>query len=468
MRWRVLGGLSLSLLGLVAVGFAAVGVPTSPGPRPVLGFDDSPDPEPTAGRPALGFEDTPAPIPTHLPDPAAYLQPQAVPPPVTQVAYPVRPSAPPCGPCLPPDGDRCWETDDHLPVWFEGDLLLWWIKESRVPPLVSTSPQTSLGVLGRPGTQVLLGGDLDNEERLGGRFRLGAWLDDDWTWGVETDFFFLGERSVNYAAGSAGSPLLARPFFNAFTGSEDAEFVANLPVPSLPLLLPLTGRVSVASSSRMWGLEGNGIYRLAGDDGSNIGLLAGFRYLRLDEGLAIGEDLLVPAGSPAAAGLGIQVQDDFATRNNFYGGQLGLRGEVIRGAWSLDLLGKLALGDMQQLTDIKGATRIQPAGGTGATFAGGLLALPTNIGRSSRDRFAVLPEVGANVAYRVTDGLRVRVGYTFLYASSVARPGDQIDRSVNPTQLPPGTLRGPAVPAFVFHGTDFWAQGLNFGVEYAY
>jgi hypothetical protein len=128
----------------------------------------------------------------------------------------------------------------------------------------------------------------------------------------------------------------------------------------------------------------------------------------------------------------------------------------------------VALGDSQQLSDITGATRITLPGGTVQSFNGGLLALPTNIGRSRRDRFAVLPEGEVNVAYRLTQSLRVRAGYTLLYLSSVARPGDQIDRAVNSTQLPPNTLRGPALPAFSLHGTDFWAQGVNVGVEYEY
>jgi hypothetical protein len=31
-----------------------------------------------------------------------------------------------------------------------------------------------------------------------------------------------------------------------------------------------------------------------------------------------------------------------------------------------------------------------------------------------------------------------------------------------------GPLVGSARPAFTFDGTDFWAQGLNFGVELSY
>jgi hypothetical protein len=50
----------------------------------------------------------------------------------------------------------------------------------------------------------------------------------------------------------------------------------------------------------------------------------------------------------------------------------------------------------------------------------------------------------------------------------VARAGSLIDLGVNTTGLPPGPLVGPARPAFAFHSSDFWAQGLDFGVEVRY
>ena len=55
----------------------------------------------------------------------------------------------------------------------------------------------------------------------------------------------------------------------------------------------------------------------------------------------------------------------------------------------------------------------------------------------------------------------------FLFLSNVARPGNQIDRTVNTTQLfgtPP--VVGPARPAPLFNQSDFWAQGVNVGLEF--
>jgi hypothetical protein len=60
------------------------------------------------------------------------------------------------------------------------------------------------------------------------------------------------------------------------------------------------------------------------------------------------------------------------------------------------------------------------------------------------------------------------VGYSFIYWSRVARAVDQIDRDVNITQQPPGPFVGAPRPEFILRTTDFWAQGLNFGLEWKF
>ena len=59
-----------------------------------------------------------------------------------------------------------------------------------------------------------------------------------------------------------------------------------------------------------------------------------------------------------------------------------------------------------------------------------------------------MPHVQAKVGYNILDNVRATVGYDFLYWSSVARVGDQIDRQVNDNQQLSGGLGGgPALPA---------------------
>jgi hypothetical protein len=227
----------------------------------------------------------------------------------------------------------------------------------------------------------------------------------------------------------------------------------------------------VSSSSRLWGAELN--FRKSCWHGCywNIDFLAGYRHLALDENFGVMENLSIPAGAPLA-GAGIFVQDHFGTHNNFNGGQVGLDIGWHRGRWSLDLLGKVALGNMHEVANISGSTIFTVPGMPANVQTGGLYALPTNIGQLTRDRFAVVPEAGVKVGLQITPRIRATVGYTFLYTSEAARAAQQIDRIVNTSQLPsvfgPGMLVGVARPAPGLHSSDFWAQGLTVGLEFRY
>lgn len=105
---------------------------------------------------------------------------------------------------------------------------------------------------------------------------------------------------------------------------------------------------------------------------------------------------------------------------------------------------------------------------------GGYFTGSTNLGNHSRSQFAVVPELNLNVGFRIRPWVNVTVGYTFLYLSSVARPGDQIDHNINPNNSPAmsgdfsGTMYRPATPGFGIQNTDFWAQGLNFALDFRF
>ena len=96
----------------------------------------------------------------------------------------------------------------------------------------------------------------------------------------------------------------------------------------------------------------------------------------------------------------------------------------------------------------------------------------SNSGRHRRERLAFIPEVGLNVGLQVTRRLKISAGYSLLWISTVARAGEQLDPVVNTTQFPirsgNGPLVGPARPAFPFDESDFWAQGVRFGLELSF
>lgn len=348
------------------------------------------------------------------------------------------------------------------------EYLLWWTKGQRLPPLVSAgAPEDDLpGVLGQDNTSVLIGGATVNDQiRSGFRFTAGMWLDNSATLGAEASIFYLGPYSTRFSAVSNDSAVLARPFFAVGTVTQQDGSTTDLAEErALVIASPgtLAGAARVSTSNHFWGAEVNGRLNVCREECCRVDLLAGYRYLELKDHLNIVTvaDTIPPRGPTA-------VTDNFATRNRFNGAQLGAEAQFHRGVWFLDVRGLLALGALERDVAINGTTVFTTAGGT-VVVPGGLFAQPTNIGRYKDTQFGVIPEVGFRAGCQVTDALRAYVGYSLIYlARDVVQPGDQIDRAVNVNQIPAlgvTSLRGDRRPAFTPVNTDFWAQGLHFGI----
>jgi hypothetical protein len=365
-------------------------------------------------------------------------------------------------------------------IWVHGEYLMWWSKGMQTEPLVTAGPT---GTLSDRRTRVLFGDDdLLDQARSGFRVRLGTWLDCSQRWALEGEYWRLGGVSEDFFAASdaAGNPAIYRPFFNVnprdSAGQFDPSARDDVQLVASPGIL--AGSVSVQASSQLQGaglwvrhnlccaastvVDCDPCFNSPCDPfGRRFDFLIGYRYLRLSDRLTIGEDLnslRTPFGT-------FDLTDSFAASNDFHGAELGLLGEFDYGRWSLELLGRLALGGIHQQVSIAGQTIIDAT-----PYAGGLLAQQTNSGTRSRNEFAVLPQLGATVGYRLTPRLQATVGYSFLYLSRVVRASEQIDLDVNPDLLAPqqDPLTGALRPRFQFRDTDFWAQGMNFGLHFAW
>jgi hypothetical protein len=355
-------------------------------------------------------------------------------------------------------------------IWVRAEYMIWWIKPAHFPPLVTSGDpgDAAPAALGSPNTNLLFGNSgMDYFDRQGGRFSAGWWLDDGQLWGVEAGYFFLGGRAIKQNFVSPGNPVLATPFFNVNSGQPDASLVTYPGV--------MSGRIAVDAPSFLQGAEGNLNATLWRSEHFRLEGLAGFRYLYLSEGLNLTETSLVQlapqyVGMVPFDGNTITVIDNFDTHNHFYGGQIGTRAELDYKRWSLSLLTKVAVGVSHEVVTIRGFTGIdtQPAIANNA----GLFAVASNSGQFTRNAFAVVPEVGLNLGFRLTDHIRIFGGYSFLYWNNVARPGDQVDTNVNlnlvPTSTTYGAAGGPARPSLAFRSTDFFAHGANFGLEIRY
>src|SRR5262249_51953252 len=160
---------------------------------------------------------------------------------------------------------------------------------------------------------------LDRDPRSGGRFTLGYYLGDCTDRAIEVGAFFLGSRAQNVGVTSAFTPVISRPFFNLNQNMQDVERIA-FPGQS-------TGRFDVHAPSDLWGLDANLRCNLLCGCDWRLNVLGGFRYLDLQESVLMTERVqgLATAPPPLTNAFGIGT-DNFSTRNQFYGGQVGVDG----------------------------------------------------------------------------------------------------------------------------------------------
>lgn len=368
--------------------------------------------------------------------------------------------------------------------WFRTDYLLWWTRGAHVVPLVTTGDQ---GVIGNEGTEILFGDErVNGQSRSNVRLSGGFWLDCCRTKAIEVDAFWLGNADTNFSYLSFGSPLLARPFYNIVAGGEAAELVSH---PDY-LAGKVDGRIGEDFFSGGVALRCNlccydPCCTCGSDCGSSCGssrssrryrvdLIAGYRSHRLDDSLRVHEFLqttdIIPDDPLIPVGTQFHIKDAFRSRNEFHGGELGVIAQFFRGCWSLDLLAKVGLGNNHQVVSIYGNTIITTPDGTSESYDAGILALDTNSDVYSRNEFAAIPQLGAEIGLQVTCNLRAHVGYNFIYWADVVRGPEQVDYAINPGYIPPVTppVSGPERPAFDFNESDFWAHGLNAGLEWRF
>lgn len=336
--------------------------------------------------------------------------------------------------------------------------LFWWFNDSPAPvPLVTS------GVLGVANVQTYLGGQsLDTGMHPGFRITAGYLTTDRFGW--EGNVFYIPTRTTSRSvssSGQIGSTNLILPYLDAQSGTQNGTELSLAPTYS--------GSATEELSSGLLGAELNAAWALPPSGSWRADVIGGFRYLRLRETYTF------TTSSPYIPPFPVDIWDTtdrFEATNSFYGAQVGLRARYDQGPWFGAGTAKIALGGMVQAVDVAGSLVTNDYTGSAATqsFSGGYFALPTNIGNYSRTQFAAVPEVNLNVGYRITPSASVFVAYSFVYASSVVRPGNQINRTVNTTQStsytedPAARLVGPAKPSFAFNDSAFWAQGVNVGV----
>lgn len=360
---------------------------------------------------------------------------------------------------------RWWARLTYLSMWADG---------YDIPALVTTSPantpQADAGVL--PAATVLFGNEqIDDGQRNGGQVKIGYWLVDGQFMAIEGDYWTLADESTRYSASEAfqndpaNARILARPFYNLTTMQQDAAILAYPNFVRPGATVDLDGTIDIESQSSMQSAGLTFRHILWGDfeRSFRLDVFGGYRFLQVDESLLIRDSFFDPGGGLLAPTLR-ESTDIFDVRNDFHGGEVGLSLEMFRSRWAFEVMAKVGLGNNHQVVTIDGNTQITSLGST-AIEPGGLLALPTNIGRYTRDAFMAIPEGSVTARYAIRENLELGVGFRILYLDDVARPGQQIDTTINDSQIG-GPLVGEARPTHVFRSADMLLRGIDVSLEY--
>lgn len=357
---------------------------------------------------------------------------------------------------------------EYCHFYVRAEYLAWWFTGDSLPPLVTTSPASTprpqAGVLGEPTTSVLFGDETVSDGlNSGARFVFGMCVSP--TARIEGEWFGFGSQTTSFSSASDGSTILARPFFNLVTDAQDANIVAY---PN-----QLAGTINASVSSQLMGAGIHASYLLnyceSCDRYTRLDFLYGFRYLGFYERLGINSSATsIDPFSPIPVGTTLDLSDRFSASSNFFGANLGAMVERRTGRWYLTAVGWLGIGGTSQQVAINGSTTVTQPDGDSDESDGGLLALPTNIGKYNESQFTVVPQLELKAAYLLSPNLRLTVGYDLIYWSNVVRAADQVDLNVNPSQSGDEPLIGPAGPLFTMHQSDLFIHGISTGLEWRY
>jgi hypothetical protein len=346
-------------------------------------------------------------------------------------------------------------------TWISADYLHWWVQNSpiNVPLATENTIPGNFASLNMPGTQIIFGaGSNQNTFNFGGinglRLTLGGWLDDSQRYGIEgSGFGFLSTQAV-YSTSSLGRsfPILDVPFYSIDTGSETV-LVGNRP-----------NTITDSNTFQTSSLELNGLYNVGSQNSFPLILSLGFRFMNIHEKLRLNDAIHnTPILPPNAI---LNVRDQFTTKNNFYGLQLGARTNLTYNNISIEALAEIALGKNIEKLTINGQTNvddktiIQPIG---------LFAEPTNIGTFKNQQFTLIPALQIKMAYKLNKFIRPFITYQVIYINNLILSSNEIDRNINKSQNiligGSGVLTGPPTPLPQFNNTSLWMQGISIGIE---
>ena len=354
---------------------------------------------------------------------------------------------------ISPGENLAWECTQVgvLPdSWHDWEYLLWWPKSPTTPSLTLRGsgdpaalpfvPERSLG-----------GATWSSPETSGARFTYGFSLGESRWLGLQATYLFLGTRS-----------LVQQGIDVDTAGSVSGR-------------IPSVGMLAMALSSRVTGWEISTVADLHDSPGLRLIALTGYRYFQVHEGLRLDQTRLGIDSAGAIPGPWWQTADQVDGHNRFHGGQFGLQADLGSGPIFVEMTGKIAIGQTVGVVRRSGWTVGSPHAVPGLVMPlsnQGILVPAGATGRWQQRHFAVLPEATMKIGYQFASQSRFYLGYNFLYLNEAFRPGEQVDTTAELSEILPtstGQRLGSTLrPIPSSERSDYWVQGLIFGLEYRY
>jgi hypothetical protein len=353
-------------------------------------------------------------------------------------------------------------------MFIRAEYLAWWLNGDNVGPLVTTSPNLTpvgqAGVIGQTGTQSVYGGDHSDEMFQGFRLYGGRLISECRKMWLDAGMFYFAPNGRGFNGPTDPNQITARPFFNLASGLNDAQLV-NYPG-------IVNGTVGVDNGvDRFFGAEVNLRQNCncncpCADRCNSTDWLLGYRHVNFGEHLNIVENLTVtdPQGN-IPVGTNILVEDRYRTRNAWNGAQVGVLSTSWRGNWFMEGSGKFGLGAITKQVDVLGRTTITVPNSLPTINDGGFYVLPGQSGRYDETDVSFLMDLGLNVGRRISRNMKVSVGYNLFLMTNTVRPGDVLNKSLDPAFLPPTTLTAPALS---IGDSTLIAHGLSARVQIQY
>lgn len=348
-------------------------------------------------------------------------------------------------------------------LWVDAEYLLWSIGHKSTAELISTSaigtPLNTAGVLNSPNTTILVDANFGSSTQSGFKIGVGRWFDSSHELGFEVDYMGLPSRAERNTIGSDQVPILARPVFDSTSGQEAANLIAY---PNL-----FSGNVSVTATDDQQFVSGLFRERWMRGPKSQIDMLFGLQYAGLHDNLSIDQFSKYLTGQgPILVGTTKQISDQFQSRNQFFGGLLGIEYRERIGLSIFSVRPGVAFGMNDTKVDIRGSTTNTVPSGGSADFQGGLLAQTTNIGSYSEKKLIAIPELTVRLQTQLFSNCQFNVGYNLHYWSNAVRSSSQIDRRVS--QYPPEIPTGDQNPTFRFQKEGVLIHGLQTGLVFSF